>query len=180
MLLYCNNNAINMIDTVGSIPKFTAEFLNQFLEWVETPLGLLRYVTYLNGGGYLYEVWFDVDNNPRWSRHHTNHGYPSKHTEVPHDHDWYVNDKGNYQEDSKWVPPDPRYSKPNSKDDSKNNSGNQSEDNSFDDNTSNYVIGGATVVGSLYFGYVGVKWLVAVLAAPYTGGGSLVIAGATP
>ena len=81
---------------------------------------------------------------------------------------------------NKWVPPDPRYSKPNSKDDSKNNSGNQSEDNSFDDNTSNYVIGGATVVGSLYFGYVGVKWLVAVLAAPYTGGGSLVIAGATP
>ena len=36
------------------------------------------------------------------------------------------------------------------------------------------------ILGTLYMGYFAIKWAIAVIGAPMTGGSSLLVAGATP
>ena len=164
MFAYCLNNPVNMIDLFGTMPKFLPENLKEVAQWVDTTIGVLLYVTEVNSKGYLYEYWVENNGKVRWSRHHTNHGNAKKHPLVPHDHEWYDDDDGNNTEDPKWQPTNPGFKAPDS---NKNDSAKKA-------------IGavGGVVLG--YVVYVGVKWVVATLAAPTTFGGSLIIAGVTP
>ena len=164
MFVYCSNNSVNMIDPTGTMPKFLPEFLKEFSEWVETALGTLLYVPIVDKKGYLLEYWVDSNGKVRWSRHHTNHGNSKRHPVVPHDHEWYDDDDGNNTEDSNWQPPNSGFQAPNS--------GN--------DNSTKMVTGTVGTVAIGYVIYVGAKWIIAALTAPATGGGSLIVAGATP
>ena len=164
MFTYCNNNPVNMVDPSGTMPKFLPEYLEEFTEWVETAVGTLLYVTEVNKKGYLFEYWVDNNGKVRWSRHHTNHGNGKKHPLVPHDHEWYDDDDGNNTEDPKWQPPNPGFQAPGS-------------DN---DNSTKMVAGAVGTIAMGYVIYAGAKWIIAALAAPATGGGSLIVAGVTP
>ena len=164
MFTYCNNNPVNMVDPSGTMPKFLPEYLEEFTEWVETAVGTLLYVTEVNKKGYLFEYWVDNNGKVRWSRHHTNHGNSKKHPLVPHDHEWYDDDDGNNTEDPKWQPPNPGFQAPGS-------------DN---DNSTKMVAGAVGTIAIGYVIYAGAKWIIAALAAPATGGGSLIVAGVTP
>ena len=114
---------------------------------------------YDDKGNLTKERWYGPDGRVTKDRHHTDHGHPKQHPNVPHDHDWGLNEDGN------WAP-GPGYPTPQ-------------------EATAHAQIaaglagaGAATLVG--YGIYLGVKWaLAAILAAP-TGGGSLVVAGVTP
>ena len=46
------------------------------------------------------ERWYGPDGLPQKDRHHTDHGNPKHHPNVPHDHDWGTN------EDGEWKPGD--------------------------------------------------------------------------
>lgn len=107
---------------------------------------------YLKSPGGTKERWYGDDGLPIKDRHNTDHGNPKKHPWVPHDHDWG-------DEDGKWEPGD-GYETPKS----------STED----------ITNAAITVGILYGGYLLVKWGLAVSLTPVTGGGSLVVAGATP
>ena len=111
-----------------------------------------------------FRYWVDSNGKVRWSRHHTNHGNSKTHPVVPHDHEWYDDDDGNNTENPKWQPPNSGFQAPGS-------------DN---DKSTKIVAGVAGTVAVGYVIYVGAKWIIAALAAPATGGGSLIIAGVTP
>jgi len=179
MFAYCLNNPVNWIDIYGEKPTFLQEILNQFTEWVMTPLGLLRYVYIINRGGFKSEYWVDSDGYAQWSRHHTNHGHPKGHPVVPHDHKWYDDDDGNHKEDSKWQNPDQRFQPPKSVQQTPNN---ESDDNktNFYGEANKMVVGTVGTVAVGYLFYVGVKWIIATAMVPATCGGSLIIAGVTP
>lgn len=106
-------------------------------------------------GGYLRspdgskERWYGDNGFPVRDRHYTDHGNPSKHPWVPHDHDWEQKPDGN------WTP-GPGYPSP--------------------ETTEKIILTGMIIYGS----YIGIKWIVAGITAPVTGGGSLVVVGLTP
>lgn len=164
MFAYCMNNPTNMVDSVGALPKFLIEFVEEVGELVDTIFGTLYYITEYTKKGELKEYWVGEDAKVYWSRHYTNHGNSKEHPLVPHDHEWYDDDDGNNTENSKWEPPNPGF---------------QAPDSNKDDSTK-AVIGtvGTVVVG--YGIYATIKWAVALFSAPVTGGGSLIIAGVTP
>ena len=164
MFAYCLNNPVNMFDISGMLPSFLPEHLAKWASLVKTPYGELFYTNEVNGRGFLKEFWVDRNGKIRWSRHHTNHGNSKDHPVVPHDHDWYEDDDGNNKQDPKWQYPNPGFKAPDSN----------------DDKTTKMAAGtvGTLVVG--YGIYLGLKWAVAALAAPVTGGGSLIVAGVTP
>ncbi len=164
MFAYCNSNPVIASDPTGTLPKFLPDFIDKIPDWVDTPLGPLKYVVERTKKGDLYEYWVTANALVRWSRHHTNHGNAKNHPLVPHDHEWYDDDDGNNTEDPEWQPPNPGFQAPGS-------------DN---DNSTKIVAGVAGTVAVGYVIYVGVKWIIAALAAPATGGGSLIVAGATP
>ena len=99
------------------------------------------------------ERWYDNKGNPVKDRHNTDHGNPKQHPNVPHEHDWYVEDKGNYTLGKGHKP-----------------------------GISGFETVSATVgiAASVYLGYTLIKWISASIAAPFTGGGSLIVAGVTP
>ena len=164
MFAYCGNNPVNMIDSIGTFPKFTQEFVDALSDCVETTVGTLLYIAEVNKKGFLKEYWVDSNGKVRWSRHHTNHGNSKEHPYVPHDHEWYDDDEGNNTQDPKGQPPNPGFQAPGS-----NN-----------DNSTKVVAGVVGTVAIGYVVYVGAKWFIAAIAAPVTGGGSLVVAGVTP
>ena len=164
MFAYCNNNPLNMVDLSGTIPKFLPDDLEEISECVETAVGILLYVRETNSKGFLKEYWVENTGKVHWSRHHTNHGNSKKHPLVPHDHDWYDDDNGNNTENPKWQPPNPGFKAPGS-----------------DNGNSQKMV--AKTLGTIAIGYAvytGVKWFIAALTAPATGGGSLIVAGVTP
>ena len=163
MFAYCGNNPVKMYDKTGFMPKFTPQALQDMEEWVETALGPLLYIKELNSRGYLKEYWVEGSGRVRWSRHHTNHGNSKKHPVVPHDHEWHDDDDGNNIEDKEWKTPDPGFRAPGS-----------------DDNSTKEVTKTVSTIAVAYAAYVVIKWAVAALATPVTGGGSLVIAGVAP
>ena len=167
MFAYCYNNPVNMIDVLGTTPVFTREQIEAFGEWVETILGTLIYMSKLSKKGSLLEYWLESNGKIRWSRHHTDHGYPKKHPLVPHDHEWKDDGNGNNHEDPNGLPPNPGFQAPNSK-------------KSIDDNVTKTVAATVGTAAVVYIAYLGVKWVIAAVAAPATCGGSLIVAGVTP
>ena len=164
MFAYCLNNPVNMVDVTGAFPKFLIEFIESCTEWVETAIGTLLYITETTAKGELMEYWVDSNAKVHWSRHHTNHGNSKTHPVVPHDHEWYDDDDGNNTEDPKWQHPNPGFKAPKSK----------------DDNSAKIVAGAISTAAIGYVIYTGAKWFIAAIAAPATGGGSLIVAGVTP
>ena len=165
MFAYCDNKPVNYIDYSGCFPKFTPDFLDKSSELVETAYGLLRYVTEYNSKGKLYEYWVDDNNKVLRSRHHTNHGNSKKHPLIPHDHRWYDDDDGNNKPDSTILPPDEGYKSPTTK-----------KNNDF----LKKAVNATATVATGYIIYTGIKWVIALVAAPPTGGASLAVAGVTP
>ena len=105
------------------------------------------------------ERWMDGEGNPFKDRHYTNHGNPKNHPIVPHDQYWEKGPNGNWKLNPKeYLPND--------------------DDIPFPDTetVSKVVIAG----GAIYGGYLLVKWGIAIFTAPYTGGGSLIVAGTIP
>jgi len=109
------------------------------------------------------ERWNDKDGNPFKDRHHTDHGNSKEHPMVPHDQYWQQNENG------KWYLPSDEY--PPTDDDIPTPP-------KIVISTPNYQAGIA--IGVAIAGYWVVKWGIAIATTPITGGGSLVIAGATP
>ncbi len=169
MFTYCNNSPTNSIDYSGTIPEVIEEIIEVGSEggYVITPLGLLRYTKEYNAKGALSEHWIDKNNKKRWSRHHSNHGNAKEHPDVPHDHKWDDDDKGNNTPGPP-MPPNSGFHAPTNGDAEKNN------------DTAQKMLNATACVGTAYVVYLGVKWIIAVCAAPATGGGSLIVAGATP
>ena len=105
------------------------------------------------------ERWRDEDGNPFKDRHHTNHGNEKKHPMVPHDQYWKKGPNGNWT-----LQPDPY----------------EPRDDDIPRPGAEKLITGATVVGTIYLGYLGAKWIAATIAAPVTGGASIGVALVTP
>jgi len=152
------------VDFSGTSAVFPPGYVEEFGELVETIVGVLLYVTKYNGGGFLYEYWVEPGGRIRWVRHHANHGNSKDHPCVPHDHEWKEDENGNKREDPEWQPPNPGFPAP----DSNNNK------------TTKTIVGAVGTVAVGYAAYAGIKWVAAFFAAPFTGGGSLIIAGVTP
>lgn len=49
---------------------------------------------------------YGPDGLPDRDRHHTDHGHPKQHPDVPHDHDWGYNDEGKWQPGKGYKSPD--------------------------------------------------------------------------
>ena len=99
------------------------------------------------------------------ARHHTDHNKPWDH-ENPHDHDGTKDDKGNNTIIKGPKPVDEKFRGP---------------DHSISEEDVYRAVGytaGTIAVG--YIVYQAVKWSIATLLAPATGGGSYVLAGMTP
>ena len=178
MFAYCNNNPINIEDSTGKYPTYATasadsgsnsrsnnkkDRINIYTGLIDLGNGLW-YDTTFNKHGELYEHWYDSNQKEIWSRHYSDHGNPKQHPMNPHDHAWKEDDDGN-NTPGPGMPPNPQFQVPN----------NQNNNNELQ--MVGELVGGAAVG---YIVYVGVKWLVAVVAAPATGGASLVVAGATP
>ena len=115
---------------------------------------------YDDDGNLVKERWYGPDGKAAKDRHYTDHGHPKQHPWPVHDHDWGYNDQGN------WAP-GPGYEAPTS-----------GSSNHAQVATGIAGAAGAAVIG--YGIYTGIKWIVAGICVPATGGGSLVIAGVMP
>ncbi len=174
MFAYCGNNPVDRVDRNGEFWQKAEEFSKQankysypveFLLECTTLGSTLQYkVTYTKKGG-MYEHWYVENGVEIWTRHHSDHGNPTKHPIVPHDHEWFDDKDGNHKP-GPGQKPNPAFQAPNEE---KNNT------NKFAIATG--AIGGAAIG---YGVYVIAKWAVAIFAAPATGGTSIAIAGATP
>ena len=167
MFAYCGNNPIINSDHNGEKPLIPQEVIDAAKDLVETVLGIMYYATSLNSKGELYEYWIDLGKKAKWVRHNSDHGNSKRH-DNPHDHEVIKDDDDN---DSLGPPqtPNPGFQAP-------------TRSRQSTDNTSvsrQVATAGAIVVGGFAFYEIG-KWAFAVLIAPYTGGGSLIVAGCTP
>lgn len=96
------------------------------------------------------ERWYDENGRATKDRHYTDHGNAKRHPVVTHDHDW-----GGLI--LKAI----------------GNSG-------LDMSRPKALQKIALTAGTIYGGYLAVKWVAAIAASPFTGGGSLIVAGVTP
>ena len=126
---------------------------------------------WLDGNGKWNERWMGEDGTPKLDRHWTNHGNDLKHPNVPHDEDWIPNGKGGKKLDREHPRPSPE-----GVEEPKEANWPLSEGNG--ENNASNILGGAVVVVGGYLVYQAVKWGVATILAPYTGGGSYVVVGA--
>ena len=127
------------------------------------------YDTFFTQKGDLYENWYDKESMKIiWSRHHSDHGYPKYH-ENPHDHQWYRDENGNWKPGPS-LPPNPQFKSPTETNNGRTNGLSKMERAG--------AVAGGIAVG--YIIYAGIKWTIAVIATPATGGGSLAVAGAMP
>ena len=163
MFAYCGNEPVDMIDSDGLFPVFPPEWVEEVGEIVETIIGGLYYVTTYTRRGELYEHWVYPSGDPAHSRHYSDHGNQKTHPLVPHDHDWHDDGNGNMREDKEFQPVNPGFAAPGSK---KSNA------------DTDLIITGGIAVGLII--YEGGKWLIAVLTAAPTGGGSLAVAALVP
>lgn len=160
MFAYCNNNPVMYKDHTGRRLQICPLCGSPY------PYNELIYETDYNSIGKLYEYWNDPNTGKHvWCRHHTTHGNPTKHTD-PHDHEWKDDDNGNNKPGPP-LPPNPNYTAPG---------GSKSGDISHKETIGN----AATLTLVCVVAYVGIKWILATIAAPVTGGGSLVVASITP
>ena len=164
MFTYCNNNPELFTDAAGT-RMVPVDVLNASGIYDSSYIESLIYSTEYNSKGALYEYWDDpITGDHVWSRHHTDHGYPKYHKN-PHDHQWHKDDN-DHNKPGPPLPPNTSFKSPNSK---------KGNDNSMKTVGS---IGCIAIIG--YGVYVGVKWAIAIAAAPATAGGSLIVAGVTP
>ena len=172
MFAYCNNNPIMYIDAAGcyaiSVPTLAKglNLPNGAGAPVEIGGEVLYYYSIVNRGGYLYEYWYDANGNLIWIRHHTDHNQPQKH-ENPHDHRGKKDKDGYNTEDSTPLPPNNKYHPP------KNVTIVPAD---LGKNVTTVATG--VVVG--YTLYQVIKWAVASVLAPETGGLSYAFAGLLP
>lgn len=124
-----------------------------------------RYAISFNGIGELYEYWFDTEGNLVWVRHHSNHKTPHKH-ENPHDHRGKKDDKGNNTIEKGPLPVDKDFHSPEK----------FSYQKDPDNDTQQLAAGVATGI----IVYEIIKWVIATVFAPATGGASYGVAAATP
>ena len=121
-----------------------------------TPNG---YASGYNGSGELYEGWYDSDGNIIRVRHHSNHKNPKTHPKNPHDHRGKKDANGKPTIDHKGEDPDPNYKAPTA------------DKNS---NSAKTALAGVGVTGGSYLVYKVIKLIVGIIAAPSTGGASLI------
>ena len=114
---------------------------------------------YDDDGNLTKERWYGPDGRVTKDRHHTDHGNSKQHPYVPHDHDWGLNENGD------WAPglgyPTPQ------------------EATAHAEIAAGLAGAGAATL-AIYGTYLVAKWAVAAILAPATAGGSLVVAGVTP
>ena len=136
------------------------------------------YYSKTNSQGELYEYWYDSNGNLVNVRHNSTHGERGRTN--PHDHKGYRTKEGHNTESRKAYPPDDDFKPPNSNDGSNSSSkpGNNSNNNSMQATKHAWAAIALPII--VYGGYQLLKWGVATLLAPYTAGGSYIIAGATP
>ena len=121
-----------------------------------TPNG---YASGYNGSRELYEDWYDSDGNIIRIRHHSNHKNPKTHPKNPHDHRGKKDANGKPTIDHKGEDPDPNYKAPTA---DKNSS------------SAKTALAGVGAAGGSYLVYRGIKLIVGIIAAPSTGGASLI------
>ena len=191
MFAYCNNNAVLYNDKTGERingPSF--ELVNDgggssgktqdretkiqrtstygCEDWIASAANWSTYDTQFTKKGEMFENWYDEDGNKIWSRHHSDHGNPKWHKN-PHDHEWKVKEDGN-REPGDPLPPNPNFKSPTET--------NVNRENGLSSVEKAGIAVGGIAIG--YFIYEGVKWTIAAIATPATGGASLVVALATP
>lgn len=178
MFAYCNNDPVNKSDTDGSRPVEVDEDPNRRL--VATIK--LRAPKQSDKGSFTYSSANDVpfrgtpgstakspdgtkervygpNGLPSRDRHYTDHGNPKQHPYVPHDHDW------GYNEDGKWAP-GTGYPSP---------SGPLTPVENFSIQWDTSQAGEIITFGvGTIFAYELIKWAVALLSSPITGGASVV------
>ncbi len=141
--IYCLNSPVYAKDIGGyfcvlppfdykiedEIPKYclhSDQDYGYILGLAPTGLSPNSYYPFYNKDGSLkIEWWTDNEGKVIHARHYTNHGNPKKHPVVPHDHDWYKDDKGNWTENPKYLEVDSRYQSGSGKvnEEAKNKSG---------------------------------------------------------
>ena len=118
------------------------------------------YASGYNGDGELYEAWYDTDGNIIRARHHSQHRNPKMHPKNPHDHRGTKDKNGNPTISHDSEDPDPNFKTPKSANE--------------DQNTENVIYGGASIGIAVYVIYRITKTVVGIIAAPATGGASLI------
>ncbi len=111
----------------------------------------------------------DEEGVIRWCRHHSGHENSKTHPDVPHDHEWYIDDKGNNTQRKESKKPNADFKAPKKE---KNNKQNKNYSNEIVD-----AIGVATIG---YICYIGLKAAVATIFAVPSGGTSYIVAGVLP
>ena len=163
MFVYSNNSPVNFDDATGDMPtwvykyfgtvwnyySFVCNYGDSDVPYYGPPNG---YAKSPNG---IKERWYGNDGKPRIDKHNTDHGNPKKHPDVPHGHDWGMDENGNWRpgEGYPW-------------------------DESKDNNAKAEVV--EKVVAGAFLAYTVIKWIVAISTAGPTGGASLAGAAAMP
>lgn len=178
MFAYCGNNPVNRVDASGSMHVRIDDFGGGGLSVNGAGVVVCRSYGdgdvpfYGNPGGYAKspdgtkERVYGPDGKPSRDRHHTDHGNPKKHPDVPHDHDW------GFDENGKWQPGLPYPSPPGPLKPQES----QSNSNSYGNEVITAV--GIGIGGVILYEFA--KWGIAAILAPSTLGGSIIIAGVTP
>ena len=169
MFAYCGNNPVIYTDHNGKKPIIPQEIIDAAKELVETVLGIMYYATSRNSKGELYEYWLNFEKEVKWIRHNSNHGNPKRH-DKPHDHK-VIKDDDNNDTLGPSQPQNPGFQAPTSN--------NKQSNNENDSVVRQVATAGAIAVGGFAVYEIG-KWAIAVLTAPCTGGGSIIVAGCMP
>ena len=154
--LLATEQRIDEIDDASNCDCVRAIVIGGVIPMTGTPNG---YASGYNSSGELYEGWYDSDGNIIRMRHHSNHKNPKTHPKNPHDHRGKKDDNGRPTIDHRAEDPDPNFKAPES-------------DESSD--SAEMVLSGVGAIGIAYVIYRGIKLIAGILAAPATGGASLI------